>query len=113
MPAPGSVKQLSIKITSGAVTNGVYVRATNGRTGEYMIKRTKSDGSVIFPLMDFTNDGIPTGTKSGVNTGDVIHYQVQGDGYGGGFYTVDVKGGDKVILAVTDRTTSNTPGVSI
>ncbi len=113
MPTPGNVKQLSIKIGGGAVTNGVYVRARNGTTGGYMVKRTKSDGSVIFPLMDLSSDGTPTGTKTGVNVGDVIHYQVQGDAFGGGFYTVGAKGGEKVILSVTDRTTSNTPGVSI
>ena len=113
MPEPGNVKQLSIKITGGAVTEGVWVRATNGRTGEFQKKQTNSSGEVIFALMDLSSNGTPKGTKSGVNIADVISYQVQGDAFGGGTYTVASLGGKKVTLAVTDRTTSNTIGVSI
>lgn len=113
MPEPGNVKQLSIKIKSGAVTEGVWVRATNGRTREFQKKQTNSSGEVIFALMDLSSNGLATGTKSGVNLTDVIHYQVEGDAFGGGTYTVGAKGGNKVVLSVTDRTTSNTVGVSI
>lgn len=113
MPEPGIVKQLSIKIAGGAVTAGVWVRARNGRTGEFQKKQTNSSGEVIFALMDLSNDGLATGTKSGVNVADVIHYQVEGDAFGGGTYIVGAKGGNKVDLTVTDRTTSNTIGVSI
>lgn len=113
MPTPGLVKQLSIRISGGAVTGSVYVRARNGRTEEYKIKQTNSSGEVIFPLMDLSSDGTDSGTKSGVESGDVIHYQVQGDAYGGGVYIVGARGGLKLTLAVTDRTSTNTVGVSI
>ncbi len=113
MPTPGLVKQLSIKITGAAVSEGVYIRARNGRTGEFSIQRTNTSGEVILVLMDFSSDGTPIGTKSGVLVGDVISYQVQGDAYGGGTYTVTAAGGKKVDLPVIDRTTSNTVGVSI
>ena len=113
MPEPGNVKQLSIKITGAAVSEGVWVRATNGRTKEFQKKQTNSSAEVIFALMDLSSDGSKTGTKSGVNIGDVISYQVEGDGFGGGTYVVASLGGKKVILPVTDRTTSNTIGVSI
>ncbi len=113
MPEPGLVKQLSLKLEGATVTTGVFVRARNGRTGEFQKKQTNSSSEVIFSLMDLSSDGTPTGTKSGVNNGDVISYQVQGDSYAGGNYIIDSKGGRKLTISPTDRTTSNTVGVSI
>ena len=114
MPDPRTRKQISIKITSGTATSGVYVRCTNGTTGNFQVKKTNIGNEVIFDLNSLSSDGTDTGTKSGVANGDVISYQASGYGFGGGTHTVSAsKGGKKVPLTVTDRTTSNTIGVSI
>lgn len=113
MPTPIIPKSLAIVLSGGSVSSGVYVRATNSNTRDYQIKQTNSKGQVIFNLPDLSDDGTTTGTKTGVTTGDLIDYQVQGDAIGGGSYTVPATGQGKVTLTQTDRSTTNTPGVSI
>lgn len=113
MPTPGAVKQLSIHVTGAAVLDGVYIKVINGNTKEYLIKQTSSDGNVTFPLMELSDDGTPTGTKTGITVGDRIFYQLIGDAFGGGSYTVDSRGGRKITITAVDRTTSNTVAVSI
>lgn len=108
MPAPRKPYPIAGKVTTATVTDSVYVCVRNLTNGEQKIVQTKSDGSYVVDLADADFD-------TDYANGDIIEYSLLGDAYGGGTHTVatGVRARTKFNIVGTDRSSTNTVGVSI
>ena len=103
----------AVELSGGTVSENVYVEVRNLSNGEYRILQTNANGRISFNLNDLSDDGTDTGTKTALISADIIEYKIQGGyGYGGGTLTSTTKS-TRVKITQTDRSTTNTPGVSI